>query len=158
MSGDDSAVGHPDAVGRAAPPQAATSTATASRSGTGAARLPSLRSLLRRERGGALRTRDGVRGPVRGLHHDLAVDDQALVGLDARGDRHGECGDVVDNERCGGEQPRAQPEVAVCDRVRTAPARVGEDRLPVRERDDRKERGDRERDRKIEARPDGTGE
>ena len=90
--------------------------------------------------------RDAMLGEVleRGNRHD---------GGDARGDRHRDGEDVVDEQRRAGDQRRVLAEVLAADDVAAAAARVGEDRLPVRRDDDREQDRDRDadRDERVEA-------
>ena len=66
---------------------------------------------------------------------------------DAGRDRHRDGEDVVDEQRRARDERRVLAEVLAADDVGAAAARVREDRLPVRRRDDREQERDRDRDR-----------
>ena len=72
---------------------------------------------------------------------------------DAGRDRHRDGEDVVDEQRRAGDQRRVLAEVLAAHDVAAAAARVGEDRLAVRERDDREQDRDRDRDRDQRVEP-----
>ena len=77
-------------------------------------------------------------------------------GGDARGDRHRDGEDVVDEQRRAGHERRVLAEVLAAHHVAAATARVGEDRLAVRRDDDRQE--DRHRDPDRDQRVESEGE
>ena len=86
----------------------------------------------------------GRRGPERRDRDDRG---------DAGRDRHRDGEDVVDEQRRAGDERRVLAEVLAADDVGAAAARVGEDRLPVRRRDDREQDRDRDRDRDQRVEP-----
>ena len=72
---------------------------------------------------------------------------------DARGDRHRDGEDVVDEQRRARDERRVLAEVLAADDVAAAAARVREDRLAVRRDDDREQHRDRDPDRHQHAEP-----
>ncbi len=85
-------------------------------------------------------------------HHPVVVDDREGGGHlgDPRGDRDGDGQDVVHEQRRAGHLGRELPQVVAGHDVGPAPARVGVDRLLVREGDDGQQDDDRHRDRQDE--------
>ena len=62
-------------------------------------------------------------------------------------DRHGHGEDVVGEQRRGRDEPRHRPEIVLRDGVRAAAARIGEDRLAIRQPDEHQQPDDDRRDR-----------
>ena len=73
-------------------------------------------------------------------------------------DRDGYGEDVVGEQRCGRNEPRAHAEIVLGDRERAAASRIREDRLPVREPDEHQQRDDDHGDRKDVRRRDDARE
>ena len=79
--------------------------------------------------------------------HQAAQRRQRDHGGHARRDRHRHGQDVVDHQGGAGDESRVATEVLAAHDVGAAPARVGEDRLPVGDHDQRQQHGDDDRDR-----------
>ena len=105
---------------------------------------------VRREREQAARLLDPAQVRERDEQDDHEADRDAMLrepvelrnrddGGDAGRDRHRDGEDVVDEQRRARDQRRVLAEVLAADDVGTATARVGEDRLPVRRRDEREQ-------------------